>query len=201
MGIRFEPSPPYKHSMNGVVERAMQTVNQRARSMIYHAKLPEKLWDYAVEHEVYLKNRVLTVAIQVKIPIEAYSGVKPVIGKLRIFGCAAYPVKAKETHPTTYKPGFRDKDYILVSMSGSSIYRLLSLKSLKEIMSANVTFDEYTFPASNNSRPLELGNTDSTLDLIKVQHPGITTQKGFAAQAPGISKQPAGQTPGAATRY
>jgi hypothetical protein len=187
--------------MNGVVERAMQTVNQRARSMIYQAKLPEKLWDYAVEHVVYLKNRVLTVAIQVKIPIEAYSRVKPAIGKLRIFGCAAYPLKPKETHPTTYKPRFRDKDYILVGMSGSSIYRLLSLKSLKETMLANVAFDEYTFPASNNSRPPELGNTDGTLDLIEVQYPGITTKKELAGEAPGISKQPARQTPGAATRY
>ena len=29
-GIQFEASPPYKHSMNGVAERAMQTINKLA---------------------------------------------------------------------------------------------------------------------------------------------------------------------------
>ena len=43
LGIQFEPSPPYKHSMNGVAEKAMELVNRRARSMIFQAKLPEDL--------------------------------------------------------------------------------------------------------------------------------------------------------------
>lgn len=40
-GINFEPSPPYKHSLNGVVERAMAEVNKVARCLIYEAKAPE----------------------------------------------------------------------------------------------------------------------------------------------------------------
>ena len=148
LGIQFEPSPPYKHSMNGVAEKAMELVNRRARSMIFQAKLPEDLWDYAVEHAVYLKNRVLTDAVPGRTPIEAFTGRKPAVSKLRVFGCAAYPINPKETHPKKYEPRFKNKTYILVGMSGSSIYRLLSLRDLRETMAADVAFDEYVFPAS-----------------------------------------------------
>jgi hypothetical protein len=90
-GIQFEASPPYKHSMNGVVERAMQTVNKLARSMIYEAKVPVEMWDYAIEHAVYLKNRMPTAALPhgpnnnttknhnkwPVMPYKAYTGKKP----------------------------------------------------------------------------------------------------------------------------
>ena len=54
--IQLEASPPYKHLMNGIVERAMQTINKITWSLIYVAKLPVKMWDYAIKHSVYLKN-------------------------------------------------------------------------------------------------------------------------------------------------
>jgi hypothetical protein len=65
-----------------------------------------------------------------------------------VFRYAVYPINPKETHPKKYNPRFKNKTYILVGMSGSSIYRLLSLKNLKETMAANVAFNEYVFPAS-----------------------------------------------------
>lgn len=149
MGIQFEPSPPYKHSMNGVVERAMRTVNERTRSIVYEAKLPYDLWDFAVEHAVFVRNRVLTKGIIEKItPSEKYSGHKPDLSKLRVFGCAAYPALSLATFPKKYDPRFKDKEYIYVGLRGSKIYKLLSLKDFKEYSSADVSFDEYIFPAS-----------------------------------------------------
>jgi hypothetical protein len=147
-GIQFEPSVPYKHSMNGVVEKAIELINRRIRSMIYEAKLPDYLWDYAAEHAAYLRNRVLTAAVKKKTPIEAYTGEKPMIRKLRIFGCAVYPIVPKELHPPKHDPRIKDSDYILVGMKGSSIYRLFSLREQKEKMAANVAFNKYLFPAS-----------------------------------------------------
>ena len=81
-------------------------------------------------------------------PFEAFTGRKPAVSKLRVFGCVVYPVNPKETHPKKYEPRFKDKTYILVGMSGSSIYRLLSLKNLKETIAANVAFNKYVFLAS-----------------------------------------------------
>jgi hypothetical protein len=65
-----------------------------------------------------------------------------------VFGCVVYPINLKETHPKKYDPRFKNKTYILVGISGSSIYRLLSLKNLKETMAADVAFNKYVFPAS-----------------------------------------------------
>jgi hypothetical protein len=70
------------------------------------------------------------------------------VNKLRVFRCTVYPVNLQETHPKKYEPRFKDNDYIVVSMSGSSIYRLFSLRNQKETMAADVAFDEYVFPAS-----------------------------------------------------
>ena len=51
-GIEFEPFPPYKHSNNGVVERAIHTFDCKTRSLLFEGKIPVGLWCYAVEHSV-----------------------------------------------------------------------------------------------------------------------------------------------------
>jgi transposase InsO family protein len=38
-GIRFEPLAPYTQNQNGVSERAIRTIIEKARSMLLHAKL------------------------------------------------------------------------------------------------------------------------------------------------------------------
>jgi hypothetical protein len=65
-----------------------------------------------------------------------------------VFGCVVYPINPKETHLKKYDPRFKNKTYIIVGISGSLIYRLLSLKNLKEIIAANVAFNKYVFLAS-----------------------------------------------------
>jgi transposase len=55
-GVIFELSPANKHSLNGVVERIMQTIKNMARSMQYATDTPASLWCYAIEYAVYLKN-------------------------------------------------------------------------------------------------------------------------------------------------
>ena len=93
--VHFEPCPPYKHSMNGVIERAIYTVNCKARSLLYQASLPEKFWCFAIEHAVYVKNRVPTSALpygdlkDYTTPFEAYKEAIPDLSRLRTFGCSA----------------------------------------------------------------------------------------------------------------
>ena len=42
LGVEVQPSPPYKHSLNGVAERAIGYLVQLAKSMIFHAQLDWK---------------------------------------------------------------------------------------------------------------------------------------------------------------
>ena len=175
IGIQFEPSPPYKHSMNGVVERAMRTVNERIRSLIYEAKLPYNLWDFAAEHVVFVRNRVLTKGVEdKKITLsEKYSGRRPNVSELRVFGCVAYLVLPLATFPNRISPRLKEKEYIYIGLRGSKIYRLLSLRDFKEYSYTNTRFNKYIFPASilpeyqeTEARPQEASATS-----IGAEHP------------------------------
>ncbi|KAI0991852.1 hypothetical protein K3495_g16335, partial [Podosphaera aphanis] len=98
-GTQFEPCPPYKHSMNGVAERAIGLLATYARSMLFEARLPHQFWDYAIEHAVWIRNRVPTSALpfgpaqsstgKYSIPHAAWHERLPKLHNLRPFGCVA----------------------------------------------------------------------------------------------------------------
>jgi len=58
--------------------------------MLSHAKLPHKFWTEALSTAVYLRNVSPTKAVKGMTPFEAWTGKKPNVKHLRIFGCAAY---------------------------------------------------------------------------------------------------------------
>jgi hypothetical protein len=123
-GKQFEPSPPYKHSLNGVIERHIAIINDTTRSLIYHAKLPEAFWDYATEYATWLYNRTPTKALPYKaitaiLPYTAWTGKAPKLSMARIFGCTAYlyiPTENRRKLDPRIKP-----THILVGMKGESL--------------------------------------------------------------------------------
>jgi hypothetical protein len=148
--IKFEPSPAWKHSLNGVIERMMQTIKKIARSMLYRASASERLWCYAVEHAVHIQNRVISAALPwgeytTVIPYEAYTGQRPNFKNLKVWGCAAYPVDSLEKKPPNWQPRTR-QEHLFVGMRGNKIWKFLNLETLKEEVSADVDFHEYKFP-------------------------------------------------------
>jgi hypothetical protein len=60
------------------------------RSLLKAKKLPKQYWAEAVLCAVYLLNRCPTRSLQVITPQEAWSGHKPSVTHLRVFGCVAY---------------------------------------------------------------------------------------------------------------
>jgi hypothetical protein len=148
--IIFEPSPAFKHSLNGVIERAMGVVKKTARSILYRATLSERLWCYATEHAVYLKNRLLTAALpygdsEAYTPLQAYTDRRPDFSVLRVWGCAAYPLNSLERMPRTWDPRTRG-EHVFIGLKGNKIWRFLNLETLKEEVSADVQFHEFKFP-------------------------------------------------------
>jgi len=61
-----------------------------ARSLLKAKKLPKQYWAEAVSCAVYLLNRCPTRSLQVVTPEEVWSGHKPSVTHLRVFGCVAY---------------------------------------------------------------------------------------------------------------
>ena len=58
--------------------------------MLFEKKIPKLLWVEAVSTSVYLLNRLPTKFVQSKTPIEAWSGVKPFVKHLKVFGSLCY---------------------------------------------------------------------------------------------------------------
>lgn len=63
---------------------------EMARSLLKEMQLPGQFWGDAVRHAIYLLNRLPTRAVTDITPYEAWSGQKPHIGHVRVFGCVAH---------------------------------------------------------------------------------------------------------------
>ncbi|KAI0992502.1 hypothetical protein K3495_g15683, partial [Podosphaera aphanis] len=118
--------------------------------ILYEARLPHQLWDYAIEHAVWIKNRVPTAAlpfeqIQERTPFKAYYNKTPSLKNLRVFGCKADILYPPDLNPQTWVPRIREGKFIMIGMQSLKIWKLLDTLSLKEAVSADVKFNEYSF--------------------------------------------------------
>ncbi|CAH9075159.1 unnamed protein product [Cuscuta europaea] len=60
------------------------------RSMLKNKNVPREFWAEAVDCAVYLSNRTPSRIVWNKTPEEAWSGTKPGIAHLKVFGSIAY---------------------------------------------------------------------------------------------------------------
>jgi len=69
-GISYKPAPPYTQHKNGVAERTIAVLTQKARAMIQDAKVPAKFWSEAIRTATYLHARTPSQAVNGKSPFE-----------------------------------------------------------------------------------------------------------------------------------
>ena len=89
-GIHHELTTPHTPQQNGVAERLNRTLIESVRTMLADSRLPHRFWAEALSTAVYLRNRSPTKALEEITPHEAWSGTKPDVSSLRIFGSCAY---------------------------------------------------------------------------------------------------------------
>eukprot|EP00253_Pinus_taeda_P003163 PITA_03163 len=73
-----------------------KTLMKRARSMLSGIGLGQEFWAEVVETTCYLVNRSPSSAFEDKTPQEVWTGKKPPLSHLRVFGCDAYVHVPKE---------------------------------------------------------------------------------------------------------
>jgi len=56
-GTTYEPCPPYSHHKNGVAERMIRTITEKARAMMIDSEAPVQFWGEAVNTAVYLHQQ------------------------------------------------------------------------------------------------------------------------------------------------
>ena len=81
---------------NGVVERANRTIVEMVRNMLHAQNLDKSFWAEAVVNAVYTRNRCPTRVLDSITPEEAWSGRRPCIAHMRVFGCVAYAMVPDE---------------------------------------------------------------------------------------------------------
>ena len=88
-GILQEFTAAYSPNQNGVAERMNRTILEKARSMLSSSKLGLEFWGEAVMTAAYVANRSPHSSVNDMTPEEAWSGSKPSVKHLRVFGCKA----------------------------------------------------------------------------------------------------------------
>jgi hypothetical protein len=89
-GLDFQLTAPYSPSQNGIAERMNRTLVELARAMVDAQQLPEFLWEPAVAHAAYLRNRAYTKPLKGKTPYETWVKKKPDISHLREYGAPVW---------------------------------------------------------------------------------------------------------------
>lgn len=87
-GIVHQKTNPHTPEQNGLCERLNRTVVERARCLLFDAKLDKSFWAEAVNTTVYLRNRTLASGLN-KVPYELWTGRKPDLSHIRVFGSTA----------------------------------------------------------------------------------------------------------------
>jgi hypothetical protein len=140
VGIKRELITPYNPQQNGVVERKNKTIMEATKTMILDQDLPMHLWAEAGRTIVYVHNRLSHSALGFKTPEEMFSGKKPEVIHLKIFGCPVFVHIPKEKRTKLDPSGKRG---IFVGYCEvSKVFRIYISGYHHIDISRDVTFDE-----------------------------------------------------------
>ena len=89
-GIKHELTTPDTPQHNGVAEHMNRTLLDKVRAMLLDANLPESYWFDALQYAVHIHNVTPACALTDQTSEEAWSGNKPNISSLRVFGSWAF---------------------------------------------------------------------------------------------------------------
>lgn len=157
--IVHEYTTSYCPEQNGRVEHQNRTIIEMARSMLASGNLSKSLWGEAVRTAAHIRNRVPLARLNEKTPIEVWSGEKPDVSHLRIFGSRIYIDKTQRK-----KLDNKSQEMVLVGyMSGQKAYRLWERGTRRIIVSRDVIIVE-SLPNQIVGLPEPIGIEDMKAD-------------------------------------
>ncbi|KAJ4812770.1 polyprotein [Rhynchospora pubera] len=139
-GIRRPMTVPRSPQQNGIVERKNRTILNMARTMLKRKSMPKEFWAEAVACAVYLSNRSPTKSLKKITPQEAWSGWKPSVKHLRVFGSIAYVHIPQQERK---KLDDRSKKMVFIGYAENSKgYKCFDPIAKKMVVSRDVEFEE-----------------------------------------------------------
>ncbi|KAJ9561764.1 hypothetical protein OSB04_006924 [Centaurea solstitialis] len=164
-GIVSQLTPPYTPQMNGVSERRNRTLLDMVRSMMCHSTLPVSFWGHALETAENILNKVPTESVE-KTPYELWTGKKPKLSFLKIWGCEVY---VKRTTSEKLKPK-SDKCIFVGYPKNSMGYYFYNPSENKVFVARNGEFLEEKFLNQENTRndvDLQIVEEDTPVPIIE----------------------------------
>ncbi|CAL2276928.1 unnamed protein product [Prunus armeniaca] len=140
VGMERQLTVAYSPQQNSVAERKNRTIVEMARTMMAEKRIPLKFWAEAINTAVYLQNRSPTSALDNTTPFEKFTGRKPGVKHLRIFGSLCYihiPSQKRHKLEETCEKGV----FVGYGVCEKG-YRVLNLRTQKIELSRSVIFDE-----------------------------------------------------------
>ncbi|KAL4388403.1 hypothetical protein GQ457_09G021430 [Hibiscus cannabinus] len=151
-GIVSQRTPHGTPQWNGLYERRNRTLLDMVRSMMSHTGLPTSFWGYAIETTAFTLNRVPSKSIQ-KMPHEMWTGKRPNMSFMKIWGCKAY-VKHQMSTKLETKP---HKCTFVGYPTETKGYYFFNPKENKVFVARTRVFLEKEFLSNNgNGRKIEL---------------------------------------------
>jgi hypothetical protein len=191
-GIKKELTVPYNPQQNGVAERKNRTVVGATRAMIHDQGLPLFLWAEASSVAVYLQNRSPHTVLGKRTPEETFSGTRPDVSHIRIWGSVCYchvpSEKRTKLDPTTVKG-------LLVGYNeASKAYRIYVPAHRKVIVCRDVQFEEERALRRSKDLPASVENQQG--QSTGVQEQEAQSQKTGSqeqTQDTGVQRETVGQ--------
>lgn len=163
-GIVHQTTTPYTPEQNGMLERMNRTVVEKARCLLFDANLEKKFWAEAVNSAVYLRNRSNAAGLRDKTPFEVWTGKKPNVNHLRIFGSTAMVHIPK---PKRTKWDKKATKMILVGFNENTKgYRLYNPENNSVIISRDVIIMENFEKEKEVVVSLDLNNKENANGLL-----------------------------------
>ena len=153
-----------------------RTLVETARSMLINANLPHRFWAEALSTATYICNRSPTKAVCGMTPHEAWTGEKPRVDGLRVFGCQVSVHIPKDERK---KLESKSRKCVLLGY-GTTIkgYRLYDPLKKKVFHSRDVIFNEqkcgFEEPSQKETQPLVyLEYSDESSETVEPSIPVV----------------------------
>lgn len=161
-GIQHQLTNPHTPEQNGLSERNNRTIIEKVRCMLFDAGLAKCYWAEAAAYAVYLLNRSPASGVGVT-PEEVWTGRKPDLSHIRVFGCTAMAHIPKACRK---KLDAKATECILTGFDENTKgYRLYDPKAKKFFKSRDVSFiDENAFKSNSIVEPREAKMHELVLD-------------------------------------
>jgi hypothetical protein len=172
-GITHQKSNPYTPEQNGLCERFNRTIVERAKCLLFEAELDKSFWAEAVNTAVYLKNRSPASGLGQMTPFERWTGRKPDVSHVRVFGSPAMAHIPKNKRQKWNKKGTK---YIFVGYPENvKGYRLYNPKTRQVTTSRDVIIMEKNEINSDKSQ-IEVKENDKVPEVQEVEDEDSTEE-------------------------